>query len=48
MPPAGWTSASAMPLLVAGFQSLTRVKFRGAGDVSLHVGVPTNEVYVNL
>src|SRR5206468_75043 len=36
------------PLLVPGFQSLTSVKSRAVGDASLHVGVPTNEEYVNL
>jgi hypothetical protein len=44
MPPAGRMSASAAPLLVPGFQSVTRVKSRAVGEVSLHVGVPTNEV----
>src|SRR5215213_599105 len=41
MPPAGWRSASADPLLVPGFQSVTRVKERAVGETSLHVGVPT-------
>src|SRR5215211_461454 len=44
MPPAGWTSPLAVPLLVPGFQSVTSVKLRAVGDVSLHVGVPTNDV----
>src|SRR3954466_15091880 len=44
MPPAGWMSASAEPLLVPGFQSVTRLKLRAVGETSLHVGVPTKEV----
>src|SRR5215212_3124298 len=48
MPPAGWTSAAAVPLLVPGFQSVTSWKLRDVGVLSLQVGVPTKEVYVNL
>src|ERR1700750_271182 len=44
MPPGGSTSDSALPLLVPGFQSSTRVKSRAGADVWLIVGVPTNEV----
>jgi hypothetical protein len=42
-PPAGWRSASAVPLLLPAFQSSTSVKLRAVGVVSLHVGVPTND-----
>src|SRR4051794_10506786 len=45
MPPAAWTCLSvAVPSLEPGFQSSTRVKLRDVGEISLHVGVPTNEV----
>src|SRR5215211_869571 len=43
MPPAGFRSASASPLLVPGFQSVTSSKSRDVGVLSLHVGVPTKE-----
>jgi hypothetical protein len=48
MPPAGWISAFAVPLLVAAFHSSTSLKSCAVGLVSLKVGVPTNELYVNV
>src|SRR5215216_1221633 len=43
MPPAGFRSAFASPLLVPGFQSVTSWNSRNVGVLSLQVGVPTNE-----
>ena len=39
---AGRTSESAEPLLEPGLHSSTSMKSCAVGDVSLHVGVPTN------
>jgi len=45
MPPAGLTWAPvAVPFAVPGFQSLTRVKLRAVGEISLQAGVPTKDV----
>src|SRR5689334_9647280 len=47
-PVTGCTSASASPLLLPGFQSVWTVNERAVGEVSLHVGVPTNDEYSNV
>src|SRR4051794_23256098 len=47
-PPAGWSGAFAVPLLVPAFHSSTSLKSCAVGETSLHVGVPTKDEYWNL
>ena len=49
MPPAGWIAASAVPLLVPGFQSVVSDEVvRASGRPRSTSGVPTKEEYVNV